>query len=230
MRDVASFVRDFSGLLRALSSRPSFWHAFLIHVFRVSVSSSQHYHPLLPFIMSQDLYKRKGLSRRNNHRDESHNKAKDARFQFIVDNFRKIEINPDDDSSNGFEDFGTCQLQPQNINNTPICSVSSEDDDWDNPTPRVDMRTFNYDLPGILCPFCRENLMKQNVMDGQLKCNCGGSLECKIPIMLIKDKIRETVVFHSNACPSNRSPEYTMFKSHIVLTCHVCKLVEVVSS
>ena len=103
----------------------------------------------------------------------------------------------------------------------------AEEEDWDNPKPSVDLRTFNFSLPGILCPFCRKNLMDQD-LTGLLICACSSSLRTGEPIQAIKHAIQEIVVRH-NACPSNQSPDYTMFKSRIVLTCTVCALLAVVS-
>ena len=176
--------------------------------------------------MSQELYKRNGHNWKDVQREESYNRSKDSRLQYIMDHFRKIDLK-NFEEEDFQEDWGS-MVFPIRANNTPRCSVSSEDD-WENPIPRVDLRTYNFTLPGILCPFCRDDLMKQDVNDKHLSCKCGGNLQCQTHIDEIKGRIEQTVGNHSSSCPSNQSPEYTMFKSNIVLTCSVCKMVQVVS-
>jgi len=170
--------------------------------------------------MSQEMYKRRGHNWKQVQKDDALTKSKDSRYQYIMENFRKIDLNGQEDEDQ--------EVVPAMIPNTPRSSVT-EEDDWENHTPLVDLRTFNFDLPGILCPFCRDNLMQQDVQTGKLMCSCGGYLECQPPILDIRNLIREIVGRHSVSCPSNLSPDYSIFKTHIVLNCHVCKLSKRVS-
>ena len=168
---------------------------------------------------SQEKYKRKGHNWRESRREEAVNKGKEDRYLHLIHHFRNIDLQDlDDGAGRG------CLIPAQAI---PLTAVVAEEEDWDNPKPVVDLRAFNFSLPGILCPFCRENLMHQDVT-GLLICSCSSTLRTGVPIHLIKQAIQEIVLQH-NACPSNQSPHYTIFKSGIVLTCTVCALAAVVS-
>lgn len=173
-------------------------------------------------IMSQDLYKRKGHNWRDSRREEAVSKRSDDRYQHLVQHFRNIDLQDlTDDETDGDLSLLPTQLQQS------IAELAVTEEDWDNPKPVVDLRTFNFSLPGILCPFCRQNVMQQDVT-GLLLCSCSSTLKTRVPIQVIKQAIQDVVLQHGT-CPSNQSPDYTMFKSHIVLTCTVCALVHVVS-
>lgn len=175
--------------------------------------------------MSQEKYKRAGYNWKEKRREEAANKVRDDRFMHLVHHLRKIDlqdinVGDSDEDSNSF-------LNGSGAMSGVAAGVVVEEEDWDNPKPSVDLRTFNFSLPGILCPFCRQNLMDQD-MKGLLICSCTSTLKTGAPIQSIKQAIQEIVVQHA-ACPSNQSPDYTMFKSRIVLTCTVCALLAVVS-
>ena len=164
--------------------------------------------------MSQEKYKRKGHNWRDARREQASSRSREERFMHLVNNFRGIDLRDDGEDE---------ELDPA------ACGPFADpDEDWNNPKPVVDLRTFNFALPGILCPFCRQALMLQDEGSGQLSCSCSSVLETKTPITAIKQAVQEVVQQHAN-CPSQQSPDYTMFKSRIVLTCTVCQLLAVVS-
>lgn len=158
---------------------------------------------------------------RDTRREEAATRSREDRFAHLEQHFRNIGL------SDGDED-DDLSLPGQVVANLSSQSFADPDDDWDNPKPVVDLRTLNFSLPGILCPFCRQNLMAQDV-SGLLVCACTSNLKTKVPIHAIQRTIQDVVMQHNSACPSNQSPDYTMFKSRIVLTCDVCTLAVVVS-
>lgn len=170
---------------------------------------------------SQEKYKRRGHNWRESRQDEAAIKCKNDRYMHLIQHFRKIDLQDIDmnDGSDNDDEEVLRLIQNQ--------SYFENDDDWDNPKPQIDLRAFNFSLPGILCPFCRNNLMSQDA-SGLLTCCCSSTLKTQTPITSIKEMIQGVVVAHA-ACPSNQSPDYTMFKSRIVLTCSHCDLIQVVS-
>lgn len=168
---------------------------------------------------SQERYKRKGHNWKDSRREEAMSKSREDRFAHLEQHFRNIDI-----QDLGDEDDDDTDLLPVDLS---AQSFADPDEDWDNPKPSVDLRTFNFSLPGILCPFCRQNLMAQDVT-GLLLCPCSSTLKTTVPIHMIQQAVQNVVMQHS-ACPSGQSPVYTMFKARIVLTCDHCTLAAVVS-
>lgn len=190
--------------------------------------------------MTQDLYKR-----RSSHWKGSPSglcpeaRQHEQRYQYLMDKFRQIDINtlntdsneswPGGGSGGGFSEDPIVHHPSPSLEAVSSVIPCEPEDDWDNPKPDVDLRNYNFEVEGLLCPYCKDSVMGQDVMTRKLRCQkCTTYLETTAPLLEIKRQVWFLVQVH-NQCPSNMSPDYSLFKDKIILTCHVCNLKQIVS-
>lgn len=192
--------------------------------------------------------------RRDMSREEVSSRTKDQRYQQLMLQFRKIDISNVNEEANddplicGEDSSGSTGLTPDNqmdnddsgcdwtsvksaspgLNSSLPFITGPEEDDWSDFKPSVDIRTLNFSLEGILCPYCRSNMMGyQNMRLYPLlvkySCPCGFQLESGKSSEGIKECMKGILGIHHERCP-DRTPHYSMFKSNIVMTCNACGL------
>lgn len=180
---------------------------------------------------------------RSHAREIHDSRARDSRSS-LLDKFRNISLSAGDADEGVGNDSGLIEEQM----NDDVFNNQEETDDWGDPTkdkPSVDLRQFNFQLPGILCPYCRANMMLTmdqkekivlkpglgNVVEviASHKCPCGFEIQVDKTSDQIKQNIKNVLVHHEAICLSNQSPHYTLFSSNIVLSCTVCNLAQIVS-
>lgn len=199
-------------------------------------------------------HKNRGISGADSvraHIRETHDSRARESKSSILDRFRNISLtgsgNNDDSLDDGFD--GISHVPEVDMDGEGGFNASTEDaDDWNDPTrdkPSVDLRTFDYHLPGILCPYCKCNLMNTVDQKGRLTvredigtvtelvvshlCPCGFRLELNKTSTEVKQNIINVLTEHDVICSSNQSPHYTLFSSNIVLSCNMCHLARIVS-
>ena len=210
------------------------------------------------------LHKNRGMGdpsvRRSQIRDSHDSLVRDSRSS-LLDRLRGITLNGDDAvsddtvsddtvSDDTVSDDAVSDDGVQSRGRPVFVPPRTDDaDDWGDPTmvkPSVDLRCFNFHLPGILCPYCRSNMMvpvdrrERTVMKegyglvrelvaSHMSCFCGFELEVTKTSEDIKRNIISVLSEHEVICPSNQSPHYTLFSSNIVLSCDFCNLAQIVS-
>ena len=168
-------------------------------------------------------------------REEASNRQKEMRYQHLMDQFRKIDIREmekgiDDQSVVCAEASGNMESDDSGCDWTgPTSSPAApEEDDWTDYKPSIDIRTFNFNLEGILCPYCKASMMISESLrvDPPLveyKCQCGFLLKSKKCPDQIKAALYQVLQRHGLQCP-DRAPEYSMLKTRIVVVCSGCSL------
>lgn len=199
------------------------------------------------------VHKNRGMSGADSlraHVRECHDsRARDSKSS-ILDRFRNISLSGSSTNDESLDDdFGGSHVhEVQMGGDDPFNDATDDADDWDDPTrdkPSVDLRQFNFDLPGILCPFCKGYVMDMVHQKGRLTvnadigtvtelivshlCPCGFQLEANKTSDQIKKNIINVLHEHEVSCQSNQSPHYTLFSSNIVLSCDLCSLARIVS-
>lgn len=194
------------------------------------------------------VHKNRGMSGADSlraHVRESHEcRARDSKSS-ILDRFRNISLAGEEDDSLS-EDLNVSEVPMDG--DSALNPSTDYADNWDDPTqdkPSVDLRQFNFQLPGILCPYCKGNLMGTVDQKGRLTvdadigtvtelvvshlCPCGFQLELNKTSDEIKQNIINVLGEHEVSCNSNQSPHYTLFSTNIVLSCNLCNLARIVS-
>lgn len=205
-------------------------------------SSSQIRHPFHKFreMSGSDAV-------RSQARDNRDSRLRDSRSS-LLDKFRNISLNGSRESQEGVDLEDDMIDDHMSDDNVFVATQQEDADDWGDPSkdkPSVDLRQFNFNLPGILCPYCRANMM--NTVDQKAKlavranigavteytashvCPCGFELEVSKTCDQIKGNIMTVLSEHQLNCPSDQSPHYTLYSDNIVLSCNSCNLARIVS-
>jgi hypothetical protein len=187
--------------------------------------------------------KRSPFELKNKMRREHDIRLKEKRYDLLLNSFRHISITGDDsdvvwDTSYGDKSPEAAALSPVLHNGggdvfeeDDVMNSSDNADDWGEVSaeviPKLDLRTINFMMQGLPCPYCKESVLALVTISGktnELKCSCGFELKSCLNLAVMQSNLQNIVNQHASTCLSGNSPNYGMFGPKAMVSCDTCGL------